>query len=202
MPRLNSFICNVTTQLIAIRQSGLRKGCRLRSTWRAIRSHSDLPKCPLNATASRRPNILMFGDFQWNESRCSEQLARYQSWLNQARRRPACRDRIRSRSCRPHSAHRMREARRRLNSRQSPRGRNARRRDLPAALRLGRHWQDRSIVGETKINDEVGQVSLDALVDASRNIGAQVYTKLRTAAREVPVNGDGGRQFLIDGPVL
>lgn len=47
-----------------------------------IRTRSELPKC-LRCGGIARPNILMFGDYDWQESRCAEQYSRYQEWLNQ-----------------------------------------------------------------------------------------------------------------------
>lgn len=47
-----------------------------------IRATSELPRCP-RCRGLARPNILMFGDFEWHEARCAEQLARYQAWLKQ-----------------------------------------------------------------------------------------------------------------------
>lgn len=44
-----------------------------------IRATSPLPTCP-GCGAIARPNILMFGDGQWDWHRCDEQGARYSSW--------------------------------------------------------------------------------------------------------------------------
>ncbi len=47
-----------------------------------IRALANLPTCP-SCHGLARPNILMFGDSGWDESRCSDQIARYKMWLNQ-----------------------------------------------------------------------------------------------------------------------
>jgi hypothetical protein len=47
-----------------------------------IRARSAFPKCP-HCDAIARPNILMFGDWSWDHSRCQEQQQFYQSWQNQ-----------------------------------------------------------------------------------------------------------------------
>lgn len=45
-----------------------------------IRALSSLPECPA-CSAIARPNILMFNDWEWDESRAAEQLRRYEKWL-------------------------------------------------------------------------------------------------------------------------
>lgn len=45
-----------------------------------IRAVSELPVCPTCA-ALARPNILMFGDGDWDASRSEEQASRYTAWL-------------------------------------------------------------------------------------------------------------------------
>ncbi|MEA3228854.1 MAG: Sir2 family NAD-dependent protein deacetylase [Campylobacterota bacterium] len=42
----------------------------------------DIPKCK-NCSAVARPNILMFGDWDWNEKRTLKQEARFNRWLKQ-----------------------------------------------------------------------------------------------------------------------
>ncbi len=59
------------------------EGLQIEVDMETIRSHSDLPKCP-RCNGVARPNILMFGDARWNESRCAQQFARYRSWLERA----------------------------------------------------------------------------------------------------------------------
>lgn len=49
-----------------------------------IRAQSKLPACPTCGSIAR-PNILMFGDSEWDEARCADQLARYQRWLTRAK---------------------------------------------------------------------------------------------------------------------
>lgn len=49
--------------------------CRLRS---------ELPRCP-SCGGLARPNILMFGDFQWLEQRTATQLKRLDRWLNEVK---------------------------------------------------------------------------------------------------------------------
>jgi NAD-dependent SIR2 family protein deacetylase len=56
-------------------------GLEIEVDMQTIRSKSDLPKCP-RCDGVARPNILMFDDGRWKESRCSQQFARYRSWLN------------------------------------------------------------------------------------------------------------------------
>ena len=43
-------------------------------------AHHPLPKCP-HCGDLARPNILMFGDYQWVEGRTQEQILRYNDWL-------------------------------------------------------------------------------------------------------------------------
>lgn len=45
-----------------------------------IRATSAFPKCP-RCGAIARPNILMFGDWHWDEARADEQARRYEQWL-------------------------------------------------------------------------------------------------------------------------
>ncbi|HVJ82294.1 MAG TPA: Sir2 family NAD-dependent protein deacetylase [Planctomycetia bacterium] len=45
-----------------------------------IRAQSDFPTCP-QCGAIARPNILMFGDGEWDEARADRQYARYCAWL-------------------------------------------------------------------------------------------------------------------------
>lgn len=45
-----------------------------------IRTKSTLPKCPRCGRLAR-PNILMFGDWDWLPHRCNEQIKRYEEWL-------------------------------------------------------------------------------------------------------------------------
>jgi NAD-dependent SIR2 family protein deacetylase len=45
-----------------------------------IRARSEMPACP-DCGAIVRPNILMFGDWQWERGRYAEQAARYGDWL-------------------------------------------------------------------------------------------------------------------------
>jgi NAD-dependent SIR2 family protein deacetylase len=47
-----------------------------------IRATSALPKCP-DCGSLARPNILMFGDWDWNAARTEEQIARYREWRRQ-----------------------------------------------------------------------------------------------------------------------
>lgn len=48
-----------------------------------IRTNSPLPRCP-RCRELARPNILMFGDWEWLHNRHDEQQARYDDWLRQA----------------------------------------------------------------------------------------------------------------------
>ena len=48
-----------------------------------IRAKPPFPACPL-CGAPARPNILMFGDFDWIAARCDRQHESYSSWLRQA----------------------------------------------------------------------------------------------------------------------
>ncbi len=45
-----------------------------------LRAALPLPSCPTCGKLAR-PNVLMFGDWDWNSSRTSEQQTRHQSWL-------------------------------------------------------------------------------------------------------------------------
>ncbi len=47
---------------------------------KTFRARGDLPVCP-RCGALARPNILMFGDFGWDESRTNEQETRMKTWL-------------------------------------------------------------------------------------------------------------------------
>lgn len=49
----------------------------------SFRALDPLPKCP-KCWGLARPNILMFGDWQWNSRRTDEQSARLRQWLNRA----------------------------------------------------------------------------------------------------------------------
>ncbi len=51
-----------------------------------IRAISQLPTCP-NCQALARPNILMFGDYDWISSRCDGQYRRYADWFRNVRAR-------------------------------------------------------------------------------------------------------------------
>jgi NAD-dependent SIR2 family protein deacetylase len=48
-----------------------------------MRAREPLPACP-SCGALARPNILMFGDWGWNEVRTAEQQDRLESWLKSA----------------------------------------------------------------------------------------------------------------------
>lgn len=49
-----------------------------------IRARSLLPKCP-RCKAVARPNVLMFGDYDWLPMRYAEQRRRYDEWLDRVR---------------------------------------------------------------------------------------------------------------------
>ncbi|MGZ3451680.1 MAG: SIR2 family NAD-dependent protein deacylase [Polyangiales bacterium] len=49
----------------------------------SFRCTGELPKCP-RCSALMRPNVLMFGDFGWDESRSAEQARRFEKWLQNA----------------------------------------------------------------------------------------------------------------------
>ncbi len=51
-----------------------------------FQAHDPLPKCP-NCTSLARPNILMFGDWNWLSQRTDVQQQRLTSWLNDIRRK-------------------------------------------------------------------------------------------------------------------
>jgi len=51
-----------------------------------IRARSEPPTCP-ECRAIARPNILMFGDWEWSRDRYVEQVARYGDWLRQVQGR-------------------------------------------------------------------------------------------------------------------
>jgi NAD-dependent SIR2 family protein deacetylase len=51
-----------------------------------IRARSAPPTCP-DCGMVARPNILMFGDWEWARDRCSDQEARYEDWLRRVRGR-------------------------------------------------------------------------------------------------------------------
>ena len=45
-----------------------------------LRTTSELPKCH-RCQQLARPNVLMFGDYQWISDRTDEQCLRYEQWL-------------------------------------------------------------------------------------------------------------------------
>ena len=45
----------------------------------------DIPKCK-NCGDIARPNILMFGDWSWNEQRTIKQENRFKTWMKSIRR--------------------------------------------------------------------------------------------------------------------
>src|SRR5262249_992967 len=51
-----------------------------------IRAKSAFPDCS-RCGAIARPNILMFGDWKWDQARCNAQHARYSHWLRRVKRR-------------------------------------------------------------------------------------------------------------------
>jgi len=59
------------------------EGLQIEVDMETIRARGDLPKCP-RCDGVARPNILMFGDGRWNESRSSQQSGRYRAWLERA----------------------------------------------------------------------------------------------------------------------
>ncbi|MFK7822356.1 MAG: NAD-dependent deacetylase [Planctomycetaceae bacterium] len=50
----------------------------------AVRATSELPTCE-GCGGLARPNVLMFGDMNWAEDRCSLQQQRYETWLESVR---------------------------------------------------------------------------------------------------------------------
>lgn len=48
-----------------------------------LRARGELPLCP-KCGAIARPNILMFGDWEWNRARSSQQEAAFRAWKRQA----------------------------------------------------------------------------------------------------------------------
>jgi NAD-dependent SIR2 family protein deacetylase len=61
-------------------------GVRIEIDEATIRARSTLPVCP-DCGGIARPNILMFNDRDWDETRCLGQLALYRSWLNRTQGR-------------------------------------------------------------------------------------------------------------------
>lgn len=49
-----------------------------------IRTQSEFPRCP-RCEAIARPNILMFGDWEWDQARYLDQFDRYAPWLRSVR---------------------------------------------------------------------------------------------------------------------
>lgn len=49
-----------------------------------FRARKPLPACP-RCRAVARPNILMFGDWGWNQDRSAEQESRFQTWIDATR---------------------------------------------------------------------------------------------------------------------
>ena len=47
-----------------------------------IRAQSEFPRCP-KCGGMARPNILMFGDWEWMQDRCLDQWSRYSDWLRE-----------------------------------------------------------------------------------------------------------------------
>jgi NAD-dependent SIR2 family protein deacetylase len=56
------------------------RGVRVTVDEATIRATSELPTCP-NCNGLARPNILMFGDWDWIQDRAAEQCRRYRRWL-------------------------------------------------------------------------------------------------------------------------
>lgn len=52
----------------------------------SIRATGELPRC-IHCGELARPNVLMFGDFQWVEGRYARQAARYADWIKSMRGR-------------------------------------------------------------------------------------------------------------------
>jgi NAD-dependent SIR2 family protein deacetylase len=46
-----------------------------------MRAHEPLPACPQCGDLAR-PNILMFGDFEWNDARTAAQMAKLEGWVS------------------------------------------------------------------------------------------------------------------------
>lgn len=55
-------------------------GLRVHVDEATVRAWSELPACP-NCGAVARPNVLMFGDWDWDPTRYADQAARYADWL-------------------------------------------------------------------------------------------------------------------------
>ena len=53
---------------------------------RSFRAVDPLPRCP-GCAALARPNVLMFGDDSWQESRTRAQRSRLEAWLGELKRR-------------------------------------------------------------------------------------------------------------------
>ncbi|MCS6977944.1 MAG: hypothetical protein NZM31_13180, partial [Gemmatales bacterium] len=51
-----------------------------------MRAVEPLPKCP-QCGGLARPNVLMFGDWEWDERRTAEQEGRLERWLDEIRGR-------------------------------------------------------------------------------------------------------------------
>lgn len=58
-------------------------GVRVEVDEATIRATSELPACP-SCGGLARPNILMFGDGEWDQTRASGQVANYKAWLEAA----------------------------------------------------------------------------------------------------------------------
>ena len=55
---------------------------RINVNLETFRAAPPFPRCP-RCGALARPNILMFGDSQWDSARTDEQFKRYKAWLCQ-----------------------------------------------------------------------------------------------------------------------
>lgn len=62
------------------------EGVQLEVDEETVRCRSEHPACP-KCGGLARPNVLMFGDWDWEEVRAAEQMARYESWLDRVRGR-------------------------------------------------------------------------------------------------------------------
>lgn len=56
------------------------EGCQIQVDETTMRARPPLPTCP-SCGALARPNVLMFGDAEWDSTRSDQQAARMQAWL-------------------------------------------------------------------------------------------------------------------------
>lgn len=77
---INHFQCTDSRCIKNHHAIWLAESIEVRVDETSFRALDPLPTCP-HCGALARPNILMFGDYQWLEDRTNEQISRFRSWI-------------------------------------------------------------------------------------------------------------------------